>query len=163
MNKKIIETTFGWGSGHTWLHTTLEGPWPHYMVVEVCWDGVWTLFFWAFTIFMVTALGSCVKWPLARLSITEHSKSTTSLHWLKMHGWGPGHIWLHTTLEGPWPHYMILEVCCDGLWTRFFWALTIFMVTALGSCVKWPLAWLNVTEHANSTTSLHWRKMHVMH
>ena len=23
--------------------------------------------------------------------------------------WGPSHIWLHTTLEGPWPHSMILE------------------------------------------------------
>ena len=35
-------------------------------------------------------------------------------------GWGPGHIWLHTTLEGPWPHYMILEVSWDGLWTLSF-------------------------------------------
>ena len=29
-------------------------------------------------------------------------------------GWGPGHMWLHTTLEDLWPHYMIVEVCCDG-------------------------------------------------
>ena len=28
-----------------WLHTTLEGPWPHYMILEVCWDGPWTLYF----------------------------------------------------------------------------------------------------------------------
>jgi hypothetical protein len=28
---------------HIWLHTTLEGPWPHYMILEVCWDGLWTL------------------------------------------------------------------------------------------------------------------------
>jgi hypothetical protein len=33
---------------------------------------------------------------------------------------GPRHIWLHTTLEGPWPHYIILEVCWDGLWTLSF-------------------------------------------
>ena len=35
-------------------------------------------------------------------------------------GRGPGHIWLHTTLEGRWPHYMILEVPWDGLWTLSF-------------------------------------------
>ena len=32
-------------------------------------------------------------------------------------GWGPGHIWLHTTLEDPWPHYMTLEVCWGSLRT----------------------------------------------
>ena len=40
-------------------------------------------------------------------------------------GWGPGHIWLHTTLEGPWPHNMILEVHVLGRpLDTFFWALT---------------------------------------
>ena len=34
---KFIVIAFGWGSGHVWLHTTLEGPWPHYMSLEVCW------------------------------------------------------------------------------------------------------------------------------
>ena len=28
-----------------WLHTTLEDPWPHYMILEVSWDGLWTLSF----------------------------------------------------------------------------------------------------------------------
>ena len=63
---KYVEIAFGWGLGHIWLRTMLEGPWPHYVILEVCWDdGLWTLiFFWALTInFMVTALGSCVKWP----------------------------------------------------------------------------------------------------
>ena len=51
------------------------------------------------------------------------------LAWIEIHieiafGWGPSHIWLHTTLEGSWPHHMILEVCCDGLLDTFFWALT---------------------------------------
>jgi hypothetical protein len=36
--------------------------------------------------------------------------------------------------QGPWPHFMTLEVS---------WTLSLgshnFMVTALGSCVKWPL------------------------
>ena len=36
------------------------------------------------------------------------------------HVWGLDHIWLHTTLEDPWPHYTILEVCWDGLWTLSF-------------------------------------------
>ena len=42
------------------------------------------------------------------------------------------HIWLHTTLESPWPHYMILEVCWDGLWTLSF-GLSQFHDRALGS------------------------------
>ena len=40
-------------------------------------------------------------------------------------GWGPGQIWLHTTLEDPWPHCMILEVCLGQRLHTFLWALTI--------------------------------------
>ena len=39
----FIDIAFGWGSGHIWLHTKLEGPWPHYTISEVCWDNLWTL------------------------------------------------------------------------------------------------------------------------
>ena len=35
-------------------------------------------------------------------------------------GWGPRHIWLHTTLEDLWPHYMNLKVSWDGPWTLSF-------------------------------------------
>ena len=35
-------------------------------------------------------------------------------------GWGPGHIWLHTTLEDPWSHHMTLEVFCDGIYKLSF-------------------------------------------
>ena len=42
---KFIEIASGWGPSYIWLHTTLEGPWPHNMIVEVCWDGLWTLSF----------------------------------------------------------------------------------------------------------------------
>ena len=46
INKKNYnEIAYGWGLGHIWLHTTLEGPWPHHMMLEVCWDGLWTLSF----------------------------------------------------------------------------------------------------------------------
>ena len=34
------------------------------MIMEVSWDSLWTLLFWALTMFMVTALGLCAKWPL---------------------------------------------------------------------------------------------------
>ena len=44
--------------------------------------------------------------------------------WIKIHWnsicWGLGHIWLHTTPEDPWPHYVILEVPCNALWTLSF-------------------------------------------
>ena len=41
---ECIEISFGQGPNHTWLHTTLEGPWPHYVILEVSWDGgLWTL------------------------------------------------------------------------------------------------------------------------
>ena len=41
--------------------------------------------------------------------------------WIEMaFGWGPCHIWLHITLEDPWPHYMILEVSWDNLWKLSF-------------------------------------------
>ena len=40
---------------------------------------------------------------------------------LKQHlVWGPGHIWLYATLEGPWPHCMIWEVSWDSCWTLSF-------------------------------------------
>ena len=42
---EFIEIAFGWGPGHIWLHTTLEDPFPHYMILEACWDGLWALSF----------------------------------------------------------------------------------------------------------------------
>ena len=42
---ETFEITFERGPNHIRLHTTLEDPWPHYMISEVCWDGLWTLSF----------------------------------------------------------------------------------------------------------------------
>ena len=42
---ELIEIAFGWEHGHIWLHTTLEGPWPHYMILKVTWVGLRTLSF----------------------------------------------------------------------------------------------------------------------
>jgi hypothetical protein len=64
------------------------------------------------------------------------------IHWNRI-SLRPGNIWLHTTLEGPWPHYTILAVSWDGLWTLVLDSHN-FMVTALGSCVKWP--WLSFSS-----------------
>ena len=53
------------------LHTTLEDPWPHYMINSSFWRCVGTTF-GDFCLgshnVMVTALGLCVKWPLAKES-----------------------------------------------------------------------------------------------
>ena len=43
--RTYIEIAFGWGPGYIWLHTTLEDLWPHYMILEASWDGLWTLSF----------------------------------------------------------------------------------------------------------------------
>ena len=38
------------------------------MILEVSWEGLWTFSFGAHN-FMVTALGSCVKWPLLTIGL----------------------------------------------------------------------------------------------
>ena len=87
---------------------------------------------WSFGIFSKPPLGG-------RPSTKPGHHDTPNAHnrWfiLLYHVWGPTrienywssiwlkvcHIWLHTTPEGPWPHYMVLEVCWDdGLWTLSF-------------------------------------------
>ena len=72
--KKFIEIAVGWGPGHIWLHTTLESPWPHYMILEVCWDGLWSLPFGLSQSHGhgLMAVGSCVKCVLI---------SSVFLHW----------------------------------------------------------------------------------
>ena len=50
MNRNsLIEITFGWGRGHIWLHTTLENPWPYYMILEVVSRLRLDTFCWALT------------------------------------------------------------------------------------------------------------------
>jgi len=64
--QKFIVIAFGWGHGHICLHTTLEGLWQHYMIWEVSWTAFGHFLLVSHN-FMVTALGSCAKWPLVRL------------------------------------------------------------------------------------------------
>ena len=97
----------------------------------------------------------------------DHGIPNAHHHWfiLLYHAWGPAwiethwnSIWLsapshmasHATLEGPWPHYMTLEVCRDGLWALFFWALTISWSRLLARVWSGPKAtptWDGVTPN----------------
>ena len=69
--------------------------------------------------------------------LRDHGVQNAHDRWfiLFYHMWGPAwigihsniiwlrarHIWLHITLEGRWPHYMMLEVGWDGLRTLSLW------------------------------------------
>ena len=76
--------------------------------------------------------------------------------WIEIH-WNS--IWLtvpsHMTLHYTWGPVTTLHDFRGELGRpleTFFWALTIIMVTALGSCVKWPQVTWNVI---NSGLTLH--------
>ena len=68
---------------------------------------------------------SCVRTRLNRNLLKHHLVE------------GPNHKWLHTTLEDRWPHYMILEVCWDGLCTISF-GLPLLLVGFLARVCNWP-------------------------
>ena len=69
-------------------------------------------------------------------------------------GWEPGHMWLHTTLESSWPHYMMLEMCRDGLLDTFFWALTISWSRLLASVQSGPSPTVSYASFTLQTTLL---------
>ena len=108
----------------------------------------------------MTSYGSCcmVTWTISKYHLLEigltqkmrdHSTMNARNHWfiLCYHVWrpawiqifwnniwlGPNHIWLHTT----W-----FRRCLGMAFGHFLLGSHNFMVTALGSCVKWPKAWL---------------------
>jgi hypothetical protein len=95
----------------------------------------------------VASNGLCimVTWTIFKYQLLEvglrQNRETMALWTLTIidlfyfiHVWGPTwskihwnsiwlrycHICLHTTLEDPWPHYMILKVSWDGLWKFSF-------------------------------------------
>jgi hypothetical protein len=150
--------------GHAWIETHWNSNWlrpQSHMTSHYTWGSVTTLRDCGGVLrrgpsytfinlgshnFMVTALGSCVKWPQvsSKVPVGESAHSTgrggqgrgpyqtiswpcvapSKSSWRAFEiafGWGPGHIWLHITFEGPWPHYVIVEVCWDGdVWTLSF-------------------------------------------
>ena len=66
-------------------------------------------------------------------------------------GWGPGHIWLQTTLEGPWPHYYDFGGVLGRPLDTFFWNLTISWSRLLARVWSGP-------KHACKLSSLSIRK-----
>ena len=54
--------------------TTFEDPWPHYMILEVCWDGFLDTFFWALTFSWSRLLARVSKWPLDPPNTEEETK-----------------------------------------------------------------------------------------
>jgi hypothetical protein len=89
---------------------------------------------WSFGLFQKPPLGGR---PNTKL-LGDHGTLNVHNRWfiLFYHVWGPAwtdihwnSIWLraqshmtshYNALKGPWPHYMMLEVAWDGLWTLSF-------------------------------------------
>ena len=60
------------------------------------------------------------------------------IHWNSSWLRARSHMTSHTTLECMWPHYMTWK-CLGTTFKRFLLGSHRFVVTTLGSCVKWPL------------------------
>ena len=76
----FIEIVFGWGPSHIRLHTTLEDPWSHYIILEVSWVGLSTLSLGGSPNFMITALGLCAKCPLELVVALDGINSSSTKH-----------------------------------------------------------------------------------
>ena len=106
--EEFIEIAFSWGPGHIWLHTTLGGPWPHYMILEVCWDGLWTLSYglsqshgrgsW---LVCEVALNFKNPWPFIRRrnNVERCLKFITYHKFLGCIPWGPRIMWAHLSFD----------------------------------------------------------------
>ena len=90
---KFVEVAFDWGHDHTWLHTTLEGLCPHYMILEVSWDGgLWTLSFG------LSQFHGHNSWLVCEVALS--SKETM----------GPSHCWNFFIRVVTFPH---LKISCQ--------------------------------------------------
>ena len=130
---KFIKPTFGWGLGHIWLHTTLEGPWPQYTILEVS----------------RPPLGGRPNTKLGdHGTLNAHNCRSIIFYY----AWGPhlnknssnqhlveGLITYDFTLPlRAGDHTTWFWTCLgDGLWTLLLGSHN-FMIMAIGSCVKWP-------------------------
>ena len=112
-----VEIAFDWGRGHTWLHTTLKGPWPHYMTSEVSWVGLWTL---------SLGLSQCHghgSWP-SNTSLQSHIHIRNQWAWMKLVRF-VGNYW---QLQAPQHSFIYSALCvskvlmCLG---RSLWAMWI--------------------------------------
>ena len=114
------------GAGPSLVHTTLEGPMEYgfkvymgsYMISDgFCFMVTWTIF----------------KNHLSEVDLGDRSTPTVHICWFSLfcEVWGPAwtkfhwnsiwlRAWSYVTSSyswNPWPHYMVLEVYWDGLWT----------------------------------------------
>jgi hypothetical protein len=116
-------------------------------------------------------------WVYFILSCVKTCVDTNSLKWHLVEG---PHIWLHTKIEGPWPHYMILEVCWDGLWALSFglsqfcghgsWivcelALSSSVNRLHHKCLPWPhsspvsSAWATLISMLTNPPNIEWEPL----
>jgi hypothetical protein len=116
LEQKIIKITFGWGPNHIWLHTTLEVLWPHYMILEVCWDSLWTLSFG------LSQFHGHRSWVVCEVALTSLGikLSISYISWPNKH-----FNWILVTLQriSPWtrlcqkrPGYLIFGVHVGSTW-----------------------------------------------
>ena len=128
---KIIKIAFDWGFDDIWLHTTLEGPWPHYMGLEVVLGWPLDTFFLGSHNSMVTALGSCVMWPQPHGFIRSTLQISLECHWHSRRG----HL-------NHWIRRQICLACNQSLAGKAAWTLACDTINRDqwfmgGSEVKW--------------------------
>ena len=146
------------GAGPSSLHTTLKGPMTEY--VNARWRHSpheflhaiqWTMFHGHLEYFQKPHLGGKPNTkPGDHGTPNSHSRWFTLFYHVWWPAWTEIHwnsIWLRARSRKT-SHYTrepvaTLQHDVGGVLGRlmdtFFWALTIFMVTALGSCVEWAL------------------------
>jgi hypothetical protein len=122
-----------------WLHTTLEDLWPHYMIMEVCWDGgLRDTFLWALTISWLWLLARVWSGP-PRFSLHQVSIWTNPLNLHLVKGAITYDFTLHLrTHDRTTKLHGVGGVLGRRPLGHFLVGSHNFMVTALGSCVKWP-------------------------
>ena len=94
-----MQIAFDWGPRHIQLHTTLEGPWPHCMMLEVSWNNLRTL---SVGLSQFHGHGS---WLVCEVALPKPTTTTTLLRlqdWLcqQFHGHGS---WLVCEVALPKP------------------------------------------------------------
>ena len=131
MNRYQLKIASGWGPGHIWLHTTLEGPWPHYMLLEVRWDRLWTLSFG------LSQFHGHSSWLVCEVTLRTTSHTSLSAR---------DHYTSSTLISG--------KGGAGPGWLRFLLGSHNFIGMALGSCevalryvgVVWFVVWCSTNR-----------------
>ena len=145
----FIEIAFGWGPSHIWLHTTLEDSWPHCMILEVFWDGLWTLSFG------LSQFDGHSSWLVCEVALSARDHHTSSTLIGGKSGASPSS--LHTMLE--WPTEYVnarwmssLHGFLHGIeWITFHGHLDYFQKSPLGGRPNTKLR-----DHGTPNAHNHW-------